>query len=239
MATREELKARFLNAAKQPTPDMTSGSPFSVDKQTKGLMARLPSVIAGGKSSDLGTPVISPFSVAKPKPTSFTDAVEGNFKMGEPTGNALRFTPVADTPTSFTYASKPMGNITGVDKSVSPNPNPYRISADNEADVVGGDFNSGSSPTGNALKNTPVTDTPSASKPMGNASTAIQSKAVDEEKALKLFTKIHGKGGFDSRSSKDLAKMDAIKALMGQEGSDNMTPNQFAMKIYASQKRTK
>jgi len=44
----------------------------------KELMARLPSVIAGGKSTDLGTPVISPFSVDKPKtkPTSFTDAVE-------------------------------------------------------------------------------------------------------------------------------------------------------------------
>ena len=40
----------------------------------KELMARLLSVIAGGRSTDLGTPVISPFSVDKH--TSFTDAVE-------------------------------------------------------------------------------------------------------------------------------------------------------------------
>ena len=51
----------------------------------KELMARLPSVIAGGRSTDLGTPVISPFSVDKP--TSFTDAVEQplpDMTSGEP-----------------------------------------------------------------------------------------------------------------------------------------------------------
>jgi len=166
---------------------------------------------------------------------SFVDAVDAsitgaNFSKGlTPTGNALSVKPVTDTQT----ASKLMGNITGVDKSVSPNP--YRISADNEADVVGADFSKGVYPTGNALNFTPVTDNPTASKPMGNMSTAIQSSPVDEKKALDLFTKLHGSGGFNAKSSKDLAKMDAIKALMKQEGSDKLSDKQFAMRIYSTQ----
>lgn len=54
--------------------------------------------------------------------------------------------------------------------------------------------------------------------------------------ALSLFEKTHG-GPFDPKSSMDKKKMAAITNLMGQEGSDKLTPNQFALKIYRTTKK--
>lgn len=54
--------------------------------------------------------------------------------------------------------------------------------------------------------------------------------------ALSLFEKTHG-GPFDPKSSMDKKKMAAIINLMGQEGSDKLTPNQFALKIYRTTKK--
>lgn len=58
---------------------------------------------------------------------------------------------------------------------------------------------------------------------------------VDTDRAAMLFAKTHG-SAFDPKSSMDKKKMEAITSLMGQEGSEALTPNQFALKIYRTAK---
>ena len=73
----------------------------------------------------------------------------------------------------------------------------------------------------------------------GRPSPKMGSTAIDMDAAAALFKTTHG-SGFDAKSTADKKKMDAIVALMSTLPPDTeMTPNQFAMKIYASQKRTK
>ena len=60
--------------------------------------------------------------------------------------------------------------------------------------------------------------------------------AVDTDRAAMLFAKTHG-SAFDPKSSMDKKKMAAITNLMGQEGSEALTPNQFALKIYRTTKK--
>ena len=55
------------------------------------------------------------------------------------------------------------------------------------------------------------------------------------EKAAALFRHTHG-GPFDPKSSMDKKKMAAIQSLLSQEGSDKLTPNQFALRIYRTTK---
>ena len=59
---------------------------------------------------------------------------------------------------------------------------------------------------------------------------------VDTDRAAMLFAKTHG-SAFDPKSSMDKKKMAAITNLMGQEGSEALTPNQFALKIYRTTKK--
>jgi len=175
-------------------------------------MARLPSVIAGGKSTDLGTPVISPFSVDKPKtkPTSFTDAVEQslpNVTAGGPIDQSRSPVTGSPSPKMGESPAKPFLNA-----AKQPTPDM----------TAGGPIDQSRSP---------VTGSPSPK--MG------ESKAVDMDAAAALFKTTHG-SGFDAKSTVDRKKMDAIVALMSTLPPDTeMSPNQFAMKIYASQKRTK
>ena len=60
--------------------------------------------------------------------------------------------------------------------------------------------------------------------------------AVDADRAAMLFAKTHG-SAFEPKSSVDKKKMAAIISLMGQEGSEALTPNQFALKIYRTTKK--
>ena len=60
--------------------------------------------------------------------------------------------------------------------------------------------------------------------------------AVDADRAAMLFAKTHG-SAFDPKSSADKKKMASITSLMGQEGSEALTPNQFALKIYRTTKK--
>jgi len=60
--------------------------------------------------------------------------------------------------------------------------------------------------------------------------------AVDADRAAMLFAKTHG-STFDPKSSADKKKMASITSLMGQEGSEALTPNQFALKIYRTTKK--
>lgn len=53
----------------------------------------------------------------------------------------------------------------------------------------------------------------------------------DEDRAMALFQNTHG-GPFDPKSAMDRGKMDAIKKLMAQKGSERLTPNQFSLQIY-------
>jgi hypothetical protein len=46
-----------------------------------------------------------------------------------------------------------------------------------------------------------------------------------------LFAHTHG-GPFDPKSSMDKKKMAAINSMLSKEGSGDLTPNQFALKIY-------
>jgi hypothetical protein len=46
-----------------------------------------------------------------------------------------------------------------------------------------------------------------------------------------LFAHTHG-GPFDPKSSMDKKKMAAISSMLSKEGSGDLTPNQFALKIY-------
>lgn len=59
---------------------------------------------------------------------------------------------------------------------------------------------------------------------------------VDTNRAAALFAKTHGTS-FDPKSSMDKKKMAAITSLMGQKGSESLTPNQFALKIYQTTKK--
>ena len=59
---------------------------------------------------------------------------------------------------------------------------------------------------------------------------------VEADRAAMLFAKTHG-SAFDPKSSMDKKKMAAITSLMGQEGSEALTPNQFALKIYRTTKK--
>ena len=54
---------------------------------------------------------------------------------------------------------------------------------------------------------------------------------VDMDRAMALFQNTHG-GPFDPKSSRDAGKMAVIQNLMAQKGSENLTPNQFSLKIY-------
>jgi len=58
---------------------------------------------------------------------------------------------------------------------------------------------------------------------------------VDEDRAMALFQNTHG-GPFDPKSSMDRGKMAIIQNLMAQKGSENLTPNQFSLKIYRMSK---
>ena len=64
----------------------------------------------------------------------------------------------------------------------------------------------------------------------------VAAPAVDADRAAMLFAKTHG-SAFDPKSSMDKKKMAAINSLMGQEGSEALTPNQFALKIYRTTKK--
>jgi hypothetical protein len=64
----------------------------------------------------------------------------------------------------------------------------------------------------------------------------VAAPAVDTDRAAALFAKTHG-SAFDPKSSMDKKKMAAITNLMGQEGSEALTPNQFALKIYRTTKK--
>ena len=64
----------------------------------------------------------------------------------------------------------------------------------------------------------------------------VPEEPTTDSTALSLFEKTHG-GPFDPKSSMDKKKMAAITNLMGQEGSDKLTPNQFALKIYRTTKK--
>jgi len=55
------------------------------------------------------------------------------------------------------------------------------------------------------------------------------------DKAAALFQRTHG-SAFDPKSSKDKKKMASIQSLLSQEGSDKLTPNQFALRIYRTTK---
>ncbi len=68
---------------------------------------------------------------------------------------------------------------------------------------------------------------------------AVPAPAVDMEAAKALFTRTHGKGGFDPKSKMDQAKMKDILSLMGDPKAASLTPNQFAMQIYKNQKSRK
>jgi hypothetical protein len=57
----------------------------------------------------------------------------------------------------------------------------------------------------------------------------------DFNRAAALFATTHG-SAFDPKSAMDRKKMAAITSLMGQPESQNLTPNQFAMKVYRSTK---
>jgi len=58
---------------------------------------------------------------------------------------------------------------------------------------------------------------------------------VDMSKAEQLFKTTHG-SAFDPKSSMDKRKMEEITGLLSKAGSDKLTPNQFALKIYRSHK---
>jgi hypothetical protein len=57
----------------------------------------------------------------------------------------------------------------------------------------------------------------------------------DFNRAAALFATTHG-SAFDPKSAMDRKKMATITSLMGQPESQNLTPNQFAMKVYRSTK---
>ena len=65
--------------------------------------------------------------------------------------------------------------------------------------------------------------------------TIIPEQADLTEKAIALFRHTHG-GPFNPKSSMDKKKMAAIQGLLSQEGSDKLTPNQFALAIYRTTK---
>jgi len=52
-----------------------------------------------------------------------------------------------------------------------------------------------------------------------------------EAKLRALFAHAHG-SDFDPKSSMDKKKMEAIRQLAAKAGSENLTPNQFALKLY-------
>lgn len=64
-----------------------------------------------------------------------------------------------------------------------------------------------------------------------NAPKAIPVAESSEDKLRTLFAHTHGTP-FDPNSSMDRKKMEVIRQLALQEGSDKLTPNQFALKIY-------
>jgi hypothetical protein len=89
------------------------------------------------------------------------------------------------------------------------------------------------------IKNsTPATSTSKvAATPAATTAKASESKAepVDMSKAEQLFKTTHG-SAFDPKSSMDKRKMEEITGLLSKAGSDKLTPNQFALKIYRSHK---
>lgn len=242
----------FLDAVNQrmttPTP-----MPLREGDMGKGMTAAGPidqrrSPITGLPVSKLGaTPSTGPMTmtggsfgggfggIVTPTSVPNVDEVTGaNFSAGlSPVGNALKSSPVGGT----ARAATPMGNITSLDKSVPTNP--YRVSAAGGNEVTGANFSAGLSPVGNALKSSPVVDARVASAPMGNITTGIESPSVDMEAAKALFKRTHGRGGFDPKSKRDQAKMRDIVSLMSNPEAASLTPNQFAMQIYKSQKSRK
>jgi hypothetical protein len=95
------------------------------------------------------------------------------------------------------------------------------------------------------LRDTPTTPPVSRSAPDQRSPMEQQMSApkavpvaepVDTDRAAMLFAKTHG-SAFDPKSSMDKKKMAAITSLMGQEGSEALTPNQFALKIYRTTKK--
>jgi hypothetical protein len=202
------------------------------------------------REGDMGMSAAGPIDqsrspiTGRPNPKITVNEITGaNFSAGlSPVGNALKNSPVVDSP----RVSTPIGNITGLDNSVSTNP--YRVSAAGGDEITGANFSAGLSPVGNALKNSPVVDSPRVSTPIGNitgldnsVSTNSSPKlgeapAVDMDRAAALFVKTHG-SAFEPKSSVDKKKMAAITNLMRQEGSEALTPNQFALKIYRTTKK--
>ena len=63
----------------------------------------------------------------------------------------------------------------------------------------------------------------------------VPEEPAADNTALSLFNRTHG-SDFDPKSSMDKKKMAAITALLAQEGSDKLTPNQFALRIYRTTK---
>ena len=224
-----------------------SASPTRSREELMALLSKNPNVNpqtgAPASASPKGSPAVEPTfmdavnqRIGTPAP-AVDEIVGANFSAGlAPVGNALKNSPVVDTP----RVSTPIGNITGVDNSVPTNP--YRVSAAGGDEIVGANFSAGLSPVGNALKNSPVVDSPRESTPIGNITgldnsvTTAPAPAVDADRAAMLFAKTHG-SAFEPKSSADRKKMAAITSLMGQEGSEALTPNQFALKIYRTTKK--
>jgi hypothetical protein len=150
------------------------------------------------------------------------DEITGaNFSAGiSPVGNALKNSPVVDNP----RASTPIGNITGLDNSVSTNPSPR---------LGEGSVSSTSQRTPAEQK---VADIYGFDVPLAAPKAIPVAEPVDTDRAAMLFAKTHG-SAFDPKSSMDKKKMAAIINLMGQEGSEALTPNQFALKIYRTTKK--
>jgi len=177
----------FLDAVKQPVPDMTAGGPIDQSR----------SPVTGRPSPKMGE------SPAK----AFLDAVK------QPVPDMTEGGPIDPS----------RSPVTGM-----PNPKMGDSSAKAFLDAV-------KQPVPDMTEGGPID--PSRSPVTGRPSPKMESNAVNMDAAAALFKTVHG-SGFDAKSTVDRKKMDAIVALMSTLPPDTeMTPNQFAMKIYASQKK--
>lgn len=136
--------------------------------------------------------------------------------------------------------TKPIGNVSTEMGSSDKDPN--RISSE-DPKVPGADFSEGVKATGGVLSVEPVEDAKAPTKPLGNVSTDLLSGEdiarradVPEDTLAALFKKTHG-GPFDPKSKMDKAKMATITSMI-EENRDllNLSPTQFALKVYARKK---
>ena len=205
--SREELMARLI---KNPNVNPQTGAPAPKESFLD---------VANQRVGALIDPIDRSRS---PNPKVTVDEITGaNFNAGiPPVGNALKYSPVVDNP----RASTPIGNITGLDNSVSTNTPPM---------LGRGSVSSTSQRTPTEQK---VADIYGFGSPPAAPKSIPVAEPVDTDRAAMLFAKTHG-SAFDPKSSADKKKMAAITNLMGQEGSEALTPNQFALKIYRTTKK--